>query len=388
MKLWRRLKLGAAWFAAALLLLMSVAVAIGFRAFGQSASGARLQRMQRSPQWQDGHFVNPEPLINDWLGSLTGAFHISPVATPAGKIQSVRLDPKTLRTPPTTGLRVTWLGHASTLVEIDGARVLTDPMWSERSSPIPFVGPRRYYAPPIALSDLPRIHAVVISHDHYDHLDYRTLVAMKDWPTTFVVPLGVGAHLAYWGIDESKIVELDWWEKARVGPIDIVCTPARHASGRTLFDKDANLWAGYALIGAKHRVFFSGDTGLFSAMKDIGERLGPFDVTMIEIGQYHAAWPDWHIGPERAVEAHGLLRGRVFLPVHWALLTLAYHGWSEPMERVLAAAQKRDVTVLTPRPGEAVEPEGPMRPARWWPTLPWQTAEESPLVSVGALKPR
>ena len=379
-KVWRRrVWRGVKWLGLLLLVAVAATVADGWTAFGHRAEGARLARMMRSPQWKDGHFVNPQPLVNDVGLTLTGAMHISPQATPTAPVPTVAVDPGILRTAPATGLRITWLGHASTLVELDGVRVLTDPMWSERTSPLTWVGPRRYFEPPIALRDLPDIDAVVISHDHYDHLDYRTILAMKDWRTVFVVPLGVGAHLAYWGIPESRIVELDWWDRTQVGGIEIVCTPARHASGRTLFDNDAKLWAGYALIGPKHRVFFSGDTGLFPALADIGDRLGPFDVTMIEVGQYDVAWPDWHMGPERAVMAHEMVRGRVLLPVHWGLLTLAYHGWTEPMERVLAAAQKRGVPVLTPKPGELVEPDLSPVTGRWWPAEPWKTAEEAPL---------
>ena len=306
---------------------------------------------------------------------LEASAHVSPSAPVPVVTQRVQA-------PPPTGLRVTWLGHSSTLVEIDGHRVLTDPVWSHRASPLTWVGPSRWYAPLIALEELQPIDAVVISHDHYDHLDQQTMVAMKGWNTRFIVPIGVGAHLAYWGIPEDKIVELDWWERTKVGELEIVATPARHASGRTVFDKDATLWAGYALLGPMHRVYYSGDTGLFPAMKQIGEQLGPFDLTMIEVGQYHRAWPDWHIGPEQAVTAHQWVKGSVLLPVHWGLFPLAFHGWTEPIERVLVAGERAAQTVIAPRPGQAVEPSAPPPFERWWPDVPWTTAEKHPIVST------
>ncbi|EYF00465.1 MBL fold metallo-hydrolase [Chondromyces apiculatus] len=367
-----------------LVLGVTLAVIDGWRAFGHRAEGERRARMERSPHWKDGRFVNPQPLSNDWWGSLTGAFRASPDVSPAAPLPAARIDPARFEAPPASGLRVTWLGHSSLLVEIDGHRVLTDPVWSERASPFTWIGPQRWYAPMIALDELPALDAVVISHDHYDHLDYQTLVALKDRDTTFIVPLGVGAHLAYWGVPEARIVELDWWERTRVRELDIVCTPARHASGRTmLFDQDATLWAGYALVGEEHRAYFSGDTGLFPAMQEIGDRLGPFDVTMIEAGEYHRAWPDWHMGPEQAVAAHGMLRGKVMLPMHWALFSLAYHGWTEPAERVLAAAERARTTVVLPKPGVSIEPDAPPTVERWWPEVPWENAEQHPVLSTG-----
>ncbi len=370
-----------------LLLVLAFVLVTGWTAFGRRTQGERLARLRASPQWRDGRFVDPQPLINDTGKMLAGLFHASPHTSPAGPVPVVADDAGRFATPPPTGLRVTWFGHSTTLVEIDGHRVLTDPVWSERASPVPGVGPRAWYPPPLPLADLPPIDTVVISHDHYDHLDYPTIAAMRGerWQhTTFVVPLGIGAHLAYWGIDESRIVELDWWQRTRVGDLEIACTPARHASGRMLVDTDAKLWAGWALLGTRHRVYYSGDTGLFPAMRDIGARLGPFDLTMIESGQYGRGWPDWHLGPEQAVRAHRLVRGRVMLPVHWGKFVLAYHGWTEPIERVLVAATAAGVAVLAPRPGQSVEPQAPPPLERWWPDVPWKTAAEEPIASTQA----
>jgi L-ascorbate metabolism protein UlaG (beta-lactamase superfamily) len=280
------------------------------------------------------------------------------------------------------GVRVTWFGHSSTLVEIEGHRVLTDPVWSDRAGPVTWAGPTRWFPRPITLDALPPLDAVVISHDHYDHMDYKTVLGLKDSGVLFVVPLGLGAHLAEWGVADAQIVELDWWEKARVKALDIVCTPARHASGRGVFDKDMTLGSGYAMIGASHRVYYSGDTGLFPAMRDIGEQYGPFDLTMIEIGQYNQAWPDWHIGPEQAVKAHRWVNGKLFLPVHWGLFELASHGWTEPIERAVAEAKKTEVAIVTPKPGQSVTTDAPPTPSRWWPELPYKTAEQDPIIST------
>jgi L-ascorbate metabolism protein UlaG (beta-lactamase superfamily) len=368
---------------AALAVLSLVLLGLAWQGLGARATGARRVRMERSPQWRDGRFANPEPIVNHYREMLSGLFEVSPNASPSTALPVVHTDPALFTKPPASGVRVTWLGHSSTLIELDGARVLTDPSWSERSSPIAWLGPTRWFAPPLALDALPPIDAVVISHDHYDHLDHRTIAALATRAQRFVVPLGIGAHLASWGVPEERIVELDWWEHTAVGPLRITCTPARHASGRALWDRDQNLWAGWALRGPEHAVFFSGDTGLFSALREIGARLGPFDVTMIEVGQYHAGWPDWHIGPEQAVRAHQWLRGRVLVPVHWGRLQLAYHGWTEPIERTLAAARVAHVPVVAPRPGESVEPLVSGELAPWWPSVPWQSASEAPIVSGG-----
>ena len=374
---WRALGL-----AALAALLAVAAVLLDHRAaFGGQERGAELERLQHSPEHRGHRFENPQPLINSIGGTLATMLHPSAEVTPRSPVPFEPVDRHRFDSPPASGLRVTWLGHSTSLIEIDGARVLVDPMWSERASPIPWLGPKRWYPPPLPFAELPAIDAVLISHDHYDHLDMDTLRAMKDWNTTFVVPLGVGAHLARWGVPRSHIVEMDWWETARVGPLQIHCVPARHASGRSLLDQDSTLWAGYALIGPAHRAYYSGDSGLFPALRTIGDRLGPFDVTMIEVGQYAAAWPDWHMGPEQAVRAHQWVRGRLFIPVHWGLFALAAHGWTEPAERAIAAAAQSGVAIAVPRPGESIEPEHPPALRRWWPALPWTSGAADPIVS-------
>lgn len=380
----RRAKLSLLLGGASLLvpLAMLSGLAPGCATLGARARGARRERVERSPEWTGRQFENPQPLINYFWGFVVTAFSADANVVPKTQPPYVQVEPGRFATPPPSGLRVTWFGHSSLLLEIDGHRFLMDPMWSERVGPVGWAGPKRWYPPPIALGDLPKLDAVIISHDHYDHLDYATVKALAATGVKFIAPLGVGAHLAHWGVAEDKIVELDWWQETALGDLRVVASPARHASGRTLiFDNDATLWAGYALVGPKHRVYFSGDTGLFPGLTEIGKRLGPFDLTMIEVGQYDAAWPDWHSGPEQAVRAHQMVGGRVMLPIHWGLFALASHGWTEPIERTLVAAQKSGVVVLTPRPGESVNPTAPPAVNRWWPSLPWKTAEQAPIVA-------
>ncbi len=380
---WRRRLFRALGVVFGLLLLMTTIVVVdGWSAFGAAPEGERLARMERSPQWTDGVFENPQPLWNDTWGGLTEMLDASDFSSPSEAPPYDEVEPERFASPPPSGLRVTWLGHSSLMIEIEGHRFLTDPVWGERSSPLTWLGPERWYPPPLALDDIPSLDAIVISHDHYDHLDYPTIVALADRDTTFVAPLGVGAHLEYWGVPAERIVELEWWEERTFGDLRLVSIPARHASGRTLFDQNRTLWAGYAFIGKERRALFTGDTGLFPAMSEVGERLGPFDVTMIEVGQYAQAWPDWHLGPEQAVRAHQMFEGDVMLPIHWGLFDLAPHAWTEPIERVLASAETQGVRVATPRPGQSFEPTSVMPDAQWWPQVPWRTEQEYPVVAT------
>ncbi|MEL6179293.1 MAG: MBL fold metallo-hydrolase [Myxococcota bacterium] len=362
-------------------LIVVAGIALAWEAMGTAPTGERATRMADSKQFNDGIFTNPQPLWNDIWTALSAGSE-SDVTEPSTPLP-VRQDTAEQLAQPPGSLRVTWLGHSTTLIELAGKRVLTDPIFGPRTSPLPsLAGPQRWYAPPLALDALGRVDAVLISHDHYDHLDHPTMVQMRDWDTLFITPLGVGAHLEYWGIDPAKIIEMDWWDTHTLGSLRIVATPARHASGRHLFDMGRTLWASYALIGPERRVMFSGDTGLFDAMATIGERYGPFDLVMIEVGAYHRAWPDWHIGPEQAIRGHQMMQGKLFMPIHWGLFNLAMHGWTEPIERVWVAAHAAQVPLLTPRPGEVISIDNPPPAQRWWPDVPWKTAAEDPIIST------
>ncbi|HIG74613.1 MAG TPA: MBL fold metallo-hydrolase [Bacteroidetes bacterium] len=355
-------------------------------AFGASPDGERLARIERSPHYADGRFHNALPTVADgasfgviWEYLTGGSDHRQPAA-PLPVVARSAAD----FAEATASLRVTWLGHSTVLVEIDGTRVLLDPVWGERASPSPWAGAPRFYAPPLALAGLPDVDAVLISHDHYDHLDMPTVRALADRVPRWLVPLGVGAHLEAWGVAPETITEVDWWDEAEVAGVTLVSTPARHFSGRSLA-RDRTLWTGWGIVGDSARVWYSGDTALTPAFAEIGQRLGPFDLTLIESGAYDAAWADLHLGPEQAVAAHRLVQGGtggLMVPVHWGLFDLALHGWTEPADRVRAAAAAAGVAVAFPRPGESLSPEAyPAEP--WWPSLPAETAAQAPAVSSG-----
>ena len=381
----RRVKRTAGLLAVVFLAMVVTLSALAWVGIGKRAAGDRLDRMKSSPQWGGRTFVNPEPMTNYFGRMVREMLDSSEFADPQVPLAFDRVDSERFADAPESGLRITWLAHSTVLVEIDGVRVLTDPVWGPRASPISWLGPERWYAPLVSLDDLPPIDGVLISHDHYDHLDHVTIREIADWDTTFFCPLGVGAHLEYWGVPADRIVEMDWWDAAPLGGITVHAVPSRHASGRQLLDQYRTLWAGFALVGPDHRVLFSGDTGFFSAMRDIGERLGPFDVTMMEVGAYAQAWPDWHLGPEQAIEAHRLLRGELFLPVHWGLFNLAPHGWTEPIERVIVEAERLEVPIAIPLPGKSFEPAISVPNQRWWPERPWRPVDEYPIEAGGLL---
>ena len=368
---------------------LAAAAAAGVRhpVFGGTPEGDRLARMQASPQWANGAFQNALPShaagspasIWEWF------FGDKSLRQPGADVPIVRRTRTDFEAP--RDLRLTWLGHATTLVEIEGRRFLLDPVFSRNASPGPLFGVARFHDPPLPLAQVPDLDAVVLTHDHYDHLDAATVRQLAGRVPRWVAPLGVGAHLERWGVAPSRITELDWWEDTDVSGIGLVSTPARHFSGRSLRDRNRTLWCGWAFVGAERRVFATGDGGMQRAFADVGERLGPFDATLVETGAYNADWADIHMGPEQAVRAVQDARGGLLIPVHWGTFNLAFHGWTEPAERVWAAAEAAGVALAIPRPGESIEPSAPPPVSRWWPEQAWATADDAPVVSSG-LEPR
>lgn len=343
------------------------------RTFGKKAAGERLERMQDSPLWTSAGFRNLHPIAEGLRDSAAGMPSIGEFLC-GGERRVPRhalpmLDPRDAwRKAPQSGLRATWLGHSTVLIEIDGFRVLTDPVWGPRASPSRLAGPKRFQPAPVELKAMPKIDLVVISHDHYDHLDYPTIRQMAHLDIPFVTSLGVGAHLEAFGVPAQRIHELDWWQSFTLpgSSLTVTAAPSQHFSGRGLTDRNATLWSSMVVRSDRHSVFFSGDTGLTSQYQEIRERLGPFDLVMLEVGAFHPAWGDIHLGPDNAAKAHALLGGGVFLPVHWGTFNLALHAWDMPAERLVEIATSQNLQLLMPRLGQAVEPSHDHALETWW----------------------
>jgi len=322
-----------------------------------------------SANFQNGKFHNAEPAFETGFAKGAAMFwrfmtKKSPDSVPKRPIVVQPMDRGSLETAPDNSL---WrLGHSTVLLKLAGKFWLTDPVLSERASPVPFAGPKRFQTTPIAADALPAIEAVILSHDHYDHLDRATILALEPKVGRFVAPLGGGERLVAWGIRAAKVQQLDWWQETRIDQLQIVATPARHFSGRSLTDRDRTLWASWVLIAPEVKVFFGGDSGYFDGFTKIGERFGPFDLTMIEAGAYDRDWPSIHMTPEESVQAHLDLQGRRLMPIHNGTFDLALHAWTEPFERILSRAKTFGTDVLTPRFGERIDLHHPAPSASWW----------------------
>jgi len=311
-------------------------------------------------------FINP---ILTQVGGFSTIFKVLPLylknkeeKVPRKPLGPFKTDISTYVAAPESGLRVTWIGHSTMLVEIDGVRVLIDPVWDERASPMRWAGPKRFFAAPVLLEDLPEVDVVLISHDHYDHLGEATIRKLAGMASMnkarWVTSLGVGELLQRYGVDGKRIDELNWTQSVMVadGTLEITAAPARHFSGRGMFNRFETLWSAFILKGKKHKVYFGADSGWWEGFGEIGAAYGPFDLTMLEIGAFHELWQAIHLGPEGAARAFAALGGKgLMMPIHWGLFDLALHAWRQPMERMLEIADKRGIRLWAPEPGRPTE---------------------------------
>jgi L-ascorbate metabolism protein UlaG (beta-lactamase superfamily) len=346
---------------------------------GQHGAGVRAERVRSSAQFSGGSFRNAGNVglrMTPSLPLLGEFFFRRGQRTPAAALP-VESPLASWGAPVQTGMRVTWLGHSSVLLELDGRRLLTDPVFAERSSPVSFAGPKRFHPVPATVEELPALDAVLVSHDHFDHLCRSTVEKLAKRRVPFVTALGVGAHLERFGVDPALTTELDWHESTTVGGMHFTATPSQHFSGRGPGTTNRTLWASWVVCAAKRKVFFSGDTGLTHAFEQIGHQYGPFDLVMLEVGAFHEAWGTIHLGPANALKAFAMLGGGTLLPVHWGTFNLGLHDWYEPAETLFALAHAQRARILTPRLGRVFEPEHVEQPTAWWrELLPQATREQ------------
>ena len=258
------------------------------------------------------------------------------------------------------------LGHSSFLLKAENKFWLIDPVFSDRASPFSFMGPKRFHQPPVTIDELPDIAGVIISHNHYDHLDKASIEKLANKVSQFIVPLGIGRDLAAWGVDSQRIIELDWWQSHSFANVNFIMTPAQHFSGRGLTDANKTLWGSWVIKTEQQSIFYSGDTGYFDGFKEIGEKYGPFDLTIIETGAYDKDWPDVHMTPEQSMQAHLDVKGVKMLPAHNGTFDLAFHAWYEPLERISALAKSAEVDLVTPIVGEPVQLTEAREFSSWW----------------------
>ena len=350
---------------------LAIATHLFFRLYLPFGGKTKDSINEQSPNFANGKFVNqiPTPMsirLADIPGLLKKYLANDPARKPSQRLVPEHLDVSKPTAPALA--QITWFGHSAFLLQLNGKTLLLDPMFSRSPSPFQSLGPQRFSdSLPASVAELPPIDAVLISHDHYDHLDYASIKKLGTKTTMFFVPLGLAAHLLKWGIPPQQITELDWWDERSFEGLSFTCTPSRHFSGRTLTDRFATLWCSWVIKTSETNIFFSGDTGYGPHFKQIGKKFGPFDLTLLECGQYDPLWPNVHMTPEQTMLAHTDLRGKRMIPMHWGAFVLAFHAWTDPVERVLAAGKKIDATVITPKIGEVVNFKAKKYPTdRWW----------------------
>ena len=338
---------------------------------GCSAAGSGEARYDSSPQYRDGGFqnmANPDALPQASAWRIWSRFIVgSKIDTvPVDAIPVQPLTPAALDALDVKANHVVRLGHSSHLLKLRGKYWLIDPVFSERVSPVQWAGPKRFHRPPITLEQLPPIEGVILSHDHYDHLDLATIQFLSGSVKRYFVPLGVRSRLLVMGVPAERVSELDWWQEAEHDGVKLTATPAQHFSGRTLADRDKTLWASWVVQSGDQRIFYSGDSGYFPGFKQIGDRFGGFDLALMENGAYDAMWPAVHMTPEQSVKAFEDLRGKVFFSVHNSTFDLAFHTWHDPLDRIADLTEAKKIALATPVIGEPVTVGAERTNVRWW----------------------
>lgn len=322
-----------------------------------------------SPQYRDGKFRNPVQMHQaGFMGTLRILYRMAfekPADTAPAKAVPVHAITREQLLVANNN-SVFRLGHSTVLLKLDGQFWLTDPVFSERASPFQWLGPQRFHQPPISIAELPPLKGVILSHDHYDHLDHAAVLALAAKTEHFLAPLGVGDTLVKWGVPAAKVQQLDWWQSTAVDGVRLTATPAQHFSGRGLTDRNKTLWASWVIQAGGQRIFFSGDTGYFKGFKEIGDKYGPFDLTMLETGAYDPQWPDVHMQPEQTMQAHIDLRGKLLMPIHNGTFDLALHAWNEPFDRISALAEARGQALTTPEIGQQLNLRHIPATGKWW----------------------
>lgn len=342
--------------------------------FGGKASAEKIKEYSKSPNYRIDKFVNKEEVklsftASQYIEMIFKFFRIQPNTVPDISIPVVHSDSTEIAVYESDIPRLIWFGHSTFLLQVGGKNILIDPMFGDVPAPHPWLGNSRFSKSlPLEIEKLPFIDFVILSHDHYDHLDYGSISKLKSKVKQFYTPLGVGNHLIAWGIDQSKVKELDWWDEVEIGEFIFACTPAQHFSGRGIGDNAATLWASWVIKSENHSIFFSGDSGYSTHFKEIGEKYGPFDFAMIECGQYNEQWKQIHMMPEETVQAGIDLKAELIMPIHWAAFKLAFHTWTDPIERVTKKAKEMEMPIATPMIGESIfiNRLDAFPQSRWW----------------------
>ncbi len=366
-------KMGIIILSLIVLLILTVILFVNFSPeFGGSISKEQKTIYVKSENFEEGKFVNTQDVqlnmsFGDMRKSLVGYFNPIPNTVPKNNISVEKIDSLNIVNYKDK-TRMIWFGHSTFLVQMEGKTILIDPMFGKVPAPHPMLGTNRFSKElPIEIEKMPKIDAVIISHDHYDHLDYGSIKKLKDKVAKFYVPLGVGTHLVEWGIAKEKIIELDWWQNAQLDDLTFTCTPAQHFSGRGLNDRSSTLWSSWVIQSKLENIFFSGDSGYGPHFKEIGNKFGPFDFAMMECGQYNELWSDIHMFPEETAQAALDVKAKMVMPIHWGAFKLGMHSWTDPVERVSAKAQELGVNLIIPKIGEEIQIiENLKIDSSWW----------------------